>query len=158
MQSGADGSYAFPQVPAGAHVVSFSQGSFSRTFSVGVIDGVEEDLTLQGSKFCIEADTVKIAVVGGLYDHVEGVLDALQLSYDMKGDDGGTSPAFGPDPASLVQAKTFLRDPQAMAAYDIIFINCGWCKFYTLIIIVVNVIIPIPIATRNKRPGNDTKL
>ncbi len=121
VQSAGDGSYAFTQVPAGAHVIEFSQGSFSRTFSVGVVAGVEEDLTLQGSKFCIEADTVKIAVVGGLYDHVEGVLDALQLSYDMKGDDGGATNTA----ASLALARSFLKDPQAMAAYDIIFINCG---------------------------------
>jgi hypothetical protein len=58
---------------------------------------------------------VKIAVIGGAYDHVEGIIGDLNLAFDMKGDDAG----------QLSATTTFLQSPAAMANYDIIFINCG---------------------------------
>lgn len=114
-QTAADGSYSFPQVDSGSHDMTISSGSFNRRLTVSVQPGQETDLAGQDSKYCLAADSVKIAVIGGKYDHVEGVLASLQLTYDMKGNDD----------ANLAGTRAFLTDLTAMKSYDIIFFNCG---------------------------------
>lgn len=114
-QTAADGSYSFPNVASGSHDMTIASGSFNRRLTVGVQPNQETDLAGQDSKYCLAADSVKIAVIGGRYDHVEGILGGLQLTYEMKGDDD----------MRLLDTRNFLKDLNAMKAYDIIFINCG---------------------------------
>lgn len=114
-QTAADGSYSFPSVASGSHDMTITSGSFNRRLTVGVQPSQETDLAGQDSKYCLAADSVKIAVIGGAYDHVEGVLGSLQLTYEMKGDDD----------TRLADTRNFLKDLTVMKTYDIIFINCG---------------------------------
>lgn len=126
VQTAGDGSYSIPNVPSGLHDVTLASGSFMRTFPVQIRDGVETDLTREASKYCVEASAVKIAVISGSYDDVESILDDLQLDYDIKGTDGGGLVfGFPTDSTGLTNTRNFLKDPAAMAQYDIIFINCG---------------------------------
>ena len=115
-------------MPSGLHTVTIASGSFSRDFQVLVRDQEETDLTRQASKYCLEADSVKIAVLQGVFDDIEGILDDLSLDYTIEGNDGdGVDPFFGlvNDQAGLNNSRNFLLDPARMSQYDIIFINCG---------------------------------
>lgn len=109
------GGFQVDNVPSGQHTLTIATGSFSGSSQFFVRAGQTTDLTAAADKLCLDAAAVKIAVIGGAYDHVEGIISDLNLTYDMKGDDG----------AQLQATRTFLQDPAAMAAYDIIFINCG---------------------------------
>jgi hypothetical protein len=113
--TGPNGEFSFDRVDAGRHNLTVVSGSFSRTSQVIVNADQTTDLTTAAAKVCLDASTASLAVIGGSYDHIEGILDRLGLRYDMKGDDG-----LDPDRAAL-----FLSDFQAMKNYDIIFINCG---------------------------------
>ena len=108
--------------------MTIASGSFSRDFQVLVRDQEETDLTRQASKYCLEADSVQIAVLEGVFDDIEGILDDLSLDYTVEGNDGGgVDPFFGfpNDQAGLDRSRNFLLNPMSMAQYDIIFINCG---------------------------------
>lgn len=123
------GRYELTDVPTGPVEVTLESGSFNRSFTVSLADGEMLDLTRAASKVCIEAGTVKIATISGLYDNVEGILRELQLDFEVKGSDGkmaaGLFGAQVTDTAGLKQTRDFLMDPAAMAQYDVIFINCG---------------------------------
>src|SRR5690554_2002817 len=121
-QTNRDGEYSFSDVPAGHHTVTVSIGSYSGDQQVRVSAGQTTDLTTSAAKICLEAANVQIAVIEGAYDKVEGLLDDLQLQYDIKGSDQGGNIFFPAAPASTV---AFLSDLSAMQQYDIIFINCG---------------------------------
>lgn len=109
------GAYAFTNLPTGDHEVRISSGSFNQRFRVDLMDGEDQDLTTQQGKYCLAADSTKIAVVGGRYDHVEDILGQLGLDFEMKGDDDAMS----------AMAIAFLSDLSALNQYDIVFINCG---------------------------------
>ena len=109
------GVFELSDIPSGQHDLKIEIGSFSAVTIVFIRANETTDLTASSDKICLDAAAVKIAVIGGAYDHVEGIIGGLNLAYDLKGDD-----------ASQINATTtFLQSPTAMAAYDIIFINCG---------------------------------
>jgi hypothetical protein len=127
-----NGGYELDQVSTGSLDITVASGaSFNRTFSVTLSPGEQLDLTTQTSKYCLEASSVKNAVIGGLFDHVEGVLDALAFDYEIKGNDIHTSDLsnirrqYPTAQANLAQTIAFLSSLQAMEQYDVIFINCG---------------------------------
>lgn len=121
-QTNREGEYSFSDVPAGQHTVTVTIGSYSGDQQVRVSAGQTTDLTTAAAKICLEAANVQIAVIQGAYDKVEALLDDLQLTYDIKGNDQGGSVFLPSAPASTV---AFLSDLSAMQQYDIIFINCG---------------------------------
>ncbi len=126
--TGGDGSYRIENVPSGTHEVTIKSGSFERSFSALITDGQETDLTRQASKYCLEADTVELAVISGEFDDVEGILTDLGLDYTEVGTDGGQPDQITGQPSDrtgLGQSRAFLSDYSAMQQYDIIFINCG---------------------------------
>ncbi len=112
-----EGNYEFDSVSAGRHTLEISTGSFNTTREIVIQKDQTTDLTTAAEKVCLDTN-VEIAVIGGSYDHVEGVLDTLNIDYTMIGDDDVT---FGDGAASLA----FLEDLAAMNQYDIVFINCG---------------------------------
>ena len=114
-QTGPNGAYEFADLPSGDHNMLIASGSFNRRLTVTVRQGQVTDLAGQDSKYCLPANDVKIAVVGGAYDNVEGILADLQLQFDRKGDDN----------MQLAATRTFLKDLASMSQYNIIFINCG---------------------------------
>jgi hypothetical protein len=127
-----NGSYEANDLPSGGLDITVSTGgSFNRSFYVTLLAGEQLDLTTQTSKYCLEANAVKIAVIGGLFDHVEGVLDDLAFDYDMKGNDihqndlANVRRKYPNATADLAQTVAFLSNLNALEQYDIIFINCG---------------------------------
>ncbi len=118
-----NGEYSFADIPAGQHTLTVSSGSFSSNQPIIVHTGETLDLSLSNSKVCLDGGNVEIAVIEGAYDHVSGVLDDLQLDYDVKGDDK-PSDFINPN-GRYADSRDFFLDQSAMAQYDIIFINCG---------------------------------
>ncbi|MFP4600984.1 MAG: carboxypeptidase regulatory-like domain-containing protein [Persicimonas sp.] len=114
-----NGEYSFSDIPAGQHTLTISSGSFSSNQPIIVRAGETLDLSQSNSKVCLDGANVEIAVIEGAYDHVSGVLDDLQLDYDVKGDDVSTLGGQYED------SRDFLNNQSAMDQYDIIFINCG---------------------------------
>ena len=105
----ADGYYTLTGVPDGTWLVRVEKGSFSVEFEVTVAGGNTETAEAE----CLTSEDVKIAVVSGMYDSIEVVLDKLGMKYDLiRGESGN-------------QHTAFLKDSARMAEYDIIFLNCG---------------------------------
>lgn len=115
-----EGNYEFDMIPSGRHTLEISTGSFNTSRQVVIQKDMVTDLTSAAEKVCLDQN-VEIAVIGGSYDHVEGVLEDLNLDeYTMIGDD--ESPLLG---GSSDASLAFLQDLNQMNQYDIVFINCG---------------------------------
>lgn len=112
-RTGSDGTFQFDEVPSGQHDLRVETGSFNSTRTVIIQKDMTTDLTSAADKVCLD-QSVEIAVITGAYDHVEGVLGTLNLTFTVVGGDTGDA-----------QTEAFLTNLQAMNAYDIIFINCG---------------------------------
>jgi len=111
-QTDGQGFFVLTELPEGTWTVRVVKGSFS----------VEHDVTIEagerasvGGEDCVPIDpgNTDIAVVTGSYDSIEDVLDVLELPYDTYNGRNGTA------------YLDLLRDPDALAAYDIVFLNCG---------------------------------
>ncbi len=106
-----EGRFVLDGLPSGEYTVYVEKGSFSVSYDV-LLDGASYDIPEEDC--ALEPPT--IAVVTGEYDQIEAILDDLELEYTLIGGTVGTStPAF----------VDFLRDPVAMARFDMIFFNCG---------------------------------
>ena len=114
-RTGTDGTFELTDVPSGNHELKVTTGSFESTRMVIVQKDQVTDLTTAAEKVCLDQN-VEIAVISGAYDHVEGVLQALNLDFTTVGGDNG---------AQYEATKAFLSDAAAMGMYDLIFINCG---------------------------------
>ena len=100
-----EGYFELENVRAGTITVHVEKGSFSTEFEVTVTGGTYE----LPEDECLQADLM-VAVVTGDYDSIQTLLAQLEIPYD----------AYGPS-----QYLSLLRDPEALAEYDIIFFNCG---------------------------------
>ncbi len=105
------GTFAFEDVPSGEHEVVVAIGAYSGSSIVEIV--ANETLDIMGDKICLESD-VKIAVITGVYDHVEGILAKANLPYDIVGSDSAGQ-----------ETRDFLTSVEAMSEYDAVFINCG---------------------------------
>jgi len=101
----ADGYFALEGVRAGTRTIYVDKGSFSTEFEVTVTGGTYE----LPEDECLSGD-LPVAVVTGDYDDIGHILRDLGIDYDAYS--SGTY-------------LNLLRDPEAMAEYDIIFFNCG---------------------------------
>lgn len=101
-----DGRFTLTPLPLGTHTLQVEKGSFTAQIAVTIQSGTTELPEEQ----CLDPDSVKIAVAHGEFDHVEDLLSAMSLSYDSY---------VGTDITALI------TDPDALAAYDIVFFNCG---------------------------------
>lgn len=104
-----EGRYTLQDVPPGTWTVSVQKGSYSTSFEVtvpesgGVYEVTEET--------CLDPDSVTLAVVTGEYDHVESLVSELGLNYDTYDGTAGF--------------RELLADPDKLATYDVLFLNCG---------------------------------
>ena len=105
-----DGYFTLTGVPLGTHTIYVEKGSFSTTFEVTLSE--EGNLELAEEE-CLQDEDVEIAVITGAYDSIEDILDLMEIEYTLYNGVAGQA------------AVTLLRDPDAMAEYDIIFFNCG---------------------------------
>lgn len=113
-QTDSDGAFSLVGLPPGTWEVQIQKGSFEIWEEVVLERGATTDLSLD-SQGCIpvEQGEVKIAVVTGAYDHIGDILSFMGFSFDTVRGVGGTD------------YVDFLRDPGALARYDIVFFNCG---------------------------------
>lgn len=130
--SDAVGEYTLRGVPSGLQNVEIRKGSFQHTVEVPVQAGVVNDLRGTLSKLCFGARSARIAVVSGTYDSIQGILDGLGVEYDLISDEPVPVPPFfldyDPSPA-----HEFLLDPERLAEYHILFLNCSdwsWINLY----------------------------
>ena len=105
-----DGWFTLEGLPLGTHEVQVEKGSFSTSFTVEVFADVITELSHHE---CLEQGDVEIVVVTGEYDDIGALISGLNLSFDTV--NGVTSTEY----------IDFLRDPNWMGQYDIIFFNCG---------------------------------
>jgi hypothetical protein len=107
-----DGWFTVDAVPVGTWPIVVEKGSFSVSHEVTVREG---ERTSIGAQDCVPLDpgSVDIAVVSGLYDSVEDLLDVLGMEYTMINGRSGSAHV------------NLLRDPDALARYDVLFLNCG---------------------------------
>lgn len=109
------GHFRLPDLRPGSSTITITAGPFQSRHTVTV----EADRTLPidgtSDKTCLAADAARLAVIGGDYDAIEGILDRLGFEYDLYcGADGHTWPA-----------RQLLGDWDRLRTYDVVFINCG---------------------------------
>lgn len=106
-----DGWFQLDGVPLGEHAVLVQKGSFSSRITVVLS---EPGLLVLAEEECLKQDDVKIAVVTGEYDDIGAILTGMELEFDSY---AGRATSGG--------YLELLRDPSALAEYDIVFFNCG---------------------------------
>lgn len=106
----AQGNFTLENVPTGVHTVHAERGSWSTSFDVTLTGGTYEIPVPE----CLDPASAKVAVVTGEYDHIQTVLDSLQIEYDLYDGLPGSS-----------HYTELLTDPDQLADYDIVFFNCG---------------------------------
>lgn len=114
-----EGRFMLAGLPGGRdYTVYVVKGSFELTFDVSLTTGTyeipEEECALAPPN---------IAVISGDYDHIEDIIASMGLEYTL------FEGSFYSE-----EYLNFLRDPAAMAEFDIIFFNCGvnsdWYSYY----------------------------
>lgn len=128
-----DGTYYFPEVPCGSHIVQVDKGSFHVQYTVTIQPGRETDVSGADYKLCFGAGDVRIAVFWGQWDEMQYILDRLGFVYEWFY--FRDELYMDPSPWDDVEAVQLLLDPQALQRYDIIFLNCGsaymeWAERY----------------------------
>lgn len=105
-----EGRFHLTGLPSGRdYMIYVIKGSFELTFDVTLPTGTYE---IPEDECALEPPN--IAVITGDYDHIEDIITSMGLEYtEYRGTYG--SPEY----------LNFLRDPVAMAEFDIIFMNCG---------------------------------
>lgn len=107
-----EGDFVIEGLPPGTWPVLVKKGSFEVFFEVTLEANEVTELDVDE---CVplEQGNVEIAVVTGAYDDIGSLIDQLGLDFDVINGRSGT------------QYVDFLRDPDELAQYDIIFFNCG---------------------------------
>lgn len=109
-----EGVFLLEGLPVGEHTVTAEKGSFSTSFEIEIEDGELLELSVDE---CLDGD-IDIAVIQGEFDSIEHVLAEMAIEVDLY-------PSI--DSADSV---ALLRDPNALAEYEILLINCdlalGW--------------------------------
>jgi len=109
-QTDGEGRFTLLDLPPGPNHIEVSKGSFSTSIDVDLVAGQILELD---EPSCLDRENIHIAVVTGEYDDIGEILTDLTLAYDSY------------DGISSTEYLALLGDPGAMAAYDIIFLNCG---------------------------------
>jgi hypothetical protein len=117
-QADAQGNYAFTDVPPGDATLAFQKGSYKGSVVLTIVAGHETDLTGMGKRCFQTTGAAKLAVVQGTADQIGDLLTDLGFEYDAYSD-GTTKTTL--DSA----AHDLMADATALAAYDVLFINCS---------------------------------
>lgn len=103
----ADGQFTLSGVPVGTHTLAVRRGGWGTSIDVAISPGPNE----LPSPSCLDDDR-GVLVFQGDYDEAEALLEELGASYDMAFLGGSMQ-------------HDLLTDPTALAAYDLILLNCG---------------------------------
>jgi hypothetical protein len=109
-QTDAEGLFLLEDLPAGTHTVTAEKGSFSTTFEVLIEENQLLELPVEE---CLDGN-INIAVIQGEFDSIENVLLSMAIEFDLY-------PVI-----SSADSVALLRDPSALAAYEILLINCDF--------------------------------
>jgi hypothetical protein len=130
-QTDASGEFVLRDVPMGDYEVKVWRGSFSTSFTATIEPGASTRLP---EPVCIPP-TTRMAVVTGIYDEVQLVLQGLGFElreYYTDRTMGITYPLSPRGSVDLINGSNssfwieeFLSDPMWMGEYDILFLNCG---------------------------------
>lgn len=101
-----EGFFELDGLTVGLQTVYIQKGSFLSSFEVDFPGGTYE----LPDPECLNGGDIKIAVVGGDYDHIESIISQFDLGFDFY---------------SRYAYLDFLLDIDTMNTYDIIFFNCG---------------------------------
>ena len=107
----ANGDYVLACLPPGAQMVHAESGQWSTSFVAPV--SAYTTTTIPGQN-CLDASSANVAVVTGEWDTIETILGGLGVPYELYDD-----PSYG-------GASTLFLNPQELAMYDIVFLNCGY--------------------------------
>lgn len=118
----ADGIWELPEIPCGTHAVHVESGAFTRDYTVQVVAGQLNDHSGAAQKSCFGGRDVPIAVFWGQWDEQEDLLTGLGLdhtffNYELE--------HFNDTPPEDIEAVQVLRDPARLAAFRILFFDCG---------------------------------
>jgi hypothetical protein len=119
-----DGSFTLRGLAAGRHALVVEKGLFKRITDFEVVactDNAVDAEQIRLPRNQREGRIPRIAVVTGVFDHMEEVLVKLGLdetSFDVFASDFESVSA--PD-----EAEPLFRDAARLATYDIVFVNCG---------------------------------
>jgi hypothetical protein len=128
-ETDAHGAFELVGLPGGTTTIVVEKGRFRRVTAVEVTacqDNVvaDEDVRLPGS--AAEGEVPRIAVVTGYFDRMQEVLAKLGLSDDsVRLFAGETDSYYGADLPGAEPIGALLHDPDRLATFDIVFINCG---------------------------------
>ena len=117
-----DGTYLMPEVPCGQHTVHVKAGSFTNSYTVAIDAGETTDITGVGKKLCFNAQSVKIGVWWGQWDHQHDLLEKLGFDFDYYEFEWEFFNDVDPDTIEAVQV---LRSEELLSQYQILFFNCG---------------------------------
>src|SRR5262245_6909871 len=121
-RTAANGVYEFPEIPCGLHAVHVESGAFVRDYTVQVVAGQMNDHTGEAVKSCFGGHDVPIAVFWGQWDEQEDLL--RELGFEVTFFDYETE-YFADTPPEDIEAVKVLRDPARLAAFRILFFDCG---------------------------------
>lgn len=130
-QTTQDGHFKMENIPAGTHEIKIQKGSFYTSFESTI---EANTLTMLPEPICIP-HTTTMAVVTGIYDQVQVVLQGLGYSIRDHFTDRDVEMNYDYSPSGTVDLingsnssywlTQFLSDPVWMNEYDIILLNCG---------------------------------
>jgi hypothetical protein len=100
------GVFQFENLPAGTYTLHVVKGSYDIVTEFEY-DGVDR-MNLGGQ--CIDVGDLRLAVVDGDWDSIEEILDYLGFPFDFYTADAG---------------EALVTNPDTLAGYDAIFLNCG---------------------------------
>jgi hypothetical protein len=106
-----DGLFEFEGLATGTYTVTVQKASHEATGSAVYTAGTRVDV----GDICIDPGNVSIAVMTGLYDSIEVLIEDLGFDVDVY---NGINPG-GPGDLAM------LYDVSAMFEYDVLFFNCG---------------------------------
>lgn len=114
-ESRAGGRFQLTGLAPGPTQVTIHAGQFVARAQVVVIADTVVPINGDNEKLCFGADQTRLAVLAGEYDRIQEVLDGLELSYTL----------FCGDASDDLPARRLLTDREALAAFEVLFINCG---------------------------------
>jgi len=96
----------------GGVTITAESGSWSTSFGATVFD--QQVTTIPGQQ-CLNPQSARVAVAWGEWDQIENILTTVGVPYTFY---------------DQSQQEDLLTDPNEMAMYDIIFLNCGFNEHF----------------------------
>lgn len=121
-RTGPNGIWELPEIPCGTHAVHVESGAFSRDYTVQVVAGQLNDHSGAAVKSCFGGQDVPIAVFWGQWDEQEELLTELGFEHTFFNFE---LEYFNETPPEDIEAVRVLRDPARLAAFRILFFDCG---------------------------------